>query len=59
MPNKGTPHYPDIIDIVITNSGVWKLLSDSNPQKSDNIYSSFLKNTANELLPVLIITHQF
>jgi len=44
----------------MTNSGVCKLLSDCHPHKSagpDNIHSSFLKNTTNELSPML--THLF
>ena len=58
MPNKGTSPYPEINDIEITNSGVlqvtFRLPSTQGP---DNIHSSFLKNTVNELLPML--THLF
>ena len=60
FPHKGPSHYPQIDDIEITASGVCKLLSDSNPHKSagpDNIHSCFLKNTANEIAPML--THLF
>ena len=49
-----------IDDIEITTSGVCKLLSDCNPHKPagpDNIHSCFLKNTANEIAPML--THLF
>ena len=60
FPHKGPSDYPQIDDIEITTSGVCKLLSDCNPHKSagpDNIHLCFLKNTANEIAPML--THLF
>ena len=60
FPHKGPSDYPQIDGIEITTSGVCKLLSDCNPHKSagpDNIHSCFLKNTANEIAPML--THLF
>ena len=60
FPHIGPSRYPQIDDIEITTSGVCKLQSDCNPHKSagpDNIHSCFLKNTDNEIAPML--THVF
>ena len=61
FPNKGPSSFPKIGDIEITTVGVYKLLSDCDPWKSqgpDNIHACFLKNTASEMAPMLTHLYQ-
>ena len=52
--------YSSMPPIIISTSGIYNLLSDLNPFKStgpDNISARFLKETAEEIAPML--THLF
>ena len=62
IPNLGQPKAPKIKDIVISPSGVAKLLKEKNKTNKssgpDNISSKFLNETAAELAPALSLLFQ-
>ena len=61
IPFLGSPKVPKIQDIVITVSGVIKLLKDLKPNKApgpDDVPAKFLKETASEIAPALTLLFQ-
>ena len=61
VPDLGPPKFDKMLDIVIPETGVQKLLHNLNPNKApgpDNIQANFLKGTAEEMAPALTRLYQ-